>query len=803
MEEIKACISSPQAFQLNINTVVDKLKKENDLAPNFIQFADEIFQSNEKLLKKYLVLMIIREAVYTSPVGSVTNKLASNNSILNYLQEIVMFQPGSEDEFKGIYKFENDTPQIAIKYFNLILELIKFLAEKYPVSQTNKPTKFKIMYDRLVQQDIVFPKQIRELTADINEIEDAVEDNQPVKRYQAQQMEQNQENGIHQLEELQIEMNDQIDTIWDMLNDQNCNPEGAKDMLQFYCDTFKESDAKLQQLEYELSDKLSQQQKDQIELLCNFIKIFNLKFNHFERNKTKNGFLEFQHAVLTEASKITKKNYTPSDAYQKSKIQPLSPIRQVGQDETQDASRFNEITNTQIEKKEKIVQQSNYQRELEQQQQQQQQIDQSRSQNKVKQVEKQKVIQSQQYNQYDDPDPTDIQNQLLQQQIQYDQQQQQKQYQDQQKYQIQQDQQKYQIQQDYNHQKSSKPAQQNNTLLLETDYSQFEQTIPSQNRNQFAQDYYQQPSKQEDKHGSLEQYQDQYTQKPQGMKLTFGNRIEQEQDQKREGSSQVQSKEVRNTGHNLQQQQYDVFQQQVSAPYPGYQQNNQFLDIFQKLSKSGYTQKMIDVWKKTCLLGKGNLFENDLIRVYCTFGLQFQVLNNKNYLKISLYILNKIDQSLSINIKFQGDKSTKFWIKSDNKKVLERELQYLIVVDECKELINCQIQIDNQILNVLLPTSQYNFIDFLDLRAEIFQVKIKDVRFYQSQPFRLQIGWDTFKKIRFTEVNNYYGKGFVIIQLGATYGNNNYVRVMMIEKNIWIVEATDQNLIPQLLFLFS
>ncbi|CAD8199772.1 unnamed protein product [Paramecium octaurelia] len=787
MEEIKVCVSSLKGFQLNINTVVDKLKKENDLAPNFLQFADETFQSNESLLKKYLVLMIIREAVYTNPVGTVTNKLASNNSVLNYLQDIVMFQPGSDDEYKGIYKFENDTPKIAIKYFNLILELIKFLAEKYPVTQTNKPTKFKIMYDRLVQQDIVFPTQYKELVANINEIEDVVEDNQPVKRYQVQQMEPNQENGIHQLEELQIEMNDQIDTIWDMLNDQNCNPEGAKDMLQFYCDTFKESDAKLQQLEYELSDKLSQQQKDQIELLCNFIKIFNLKFNHFERNKTKNGFLEFQHAVLSEASKITKKNYTPSDAYQKSKIQPLSPIRQVGQDETQDVSRFNELTNTQIEKKEKIFQQNNYQRELEQQQQQQQQqqVDQSRAQNKVKQVEKQKVIQSQQYNQYDDPDPTDIQNQLLQQQIQYDQQQQQKQYQEQQK---------YQIQQDQHHQKSSKPVQQNNTLLLETDYSQFEQTIPSQNRNQFAQDYYQQPQKQEDKHGSLEQYQDQFTQKPQGMKLTFGNSIDQGQDQKKEGSSQVQFKEVRNAGHNLQQQQYDVFQQQISAPYTGNQQNNQILDIYQKLSKSGYTQKMIDVWKKTCLLGKGNLFENELIRVYCTFGLQFQVLNNKNYLKISLYIFNKIDQSLSINIKFQGDKSTKFWIKSDNKKILDRESQYLIVVDECKELINCQIQIDNQILNVLLPTSQYNFIDFLDLRAEIFQVKIKDVRFYQSQPFRLQVGWDTFKKIRFTEVNNYYG---------ATYGNNNYVRVMMIEKNIWIIEATDQNLIPQLLFLFS
>ncbi|CAD8113374.1 unnamed protein product [Paramecium sonneborni] len=771
MEEIKLCISSPQGFQLNINKVLDKLKKENDFAPNFLQFANEIFQSDEILLKKYLILMIIRESVYTNQIGSVTNKLASNSSILNYFQEIVMFQPGSDDEYKGIYRFENDTPQIAIKYFNLILELIKFLAEKYPETQTKKSTKFKLLYDRLIQQGIIFPTENIELIAKINDIEEAVQENQPIKKPQVQQIESNRETGIHQLEELQIEMNEQIDTIWDMLNDQNCDPDGAKDMLKIYWDTFKESDAKLKQLEYELTEILSQQQKDQIELLCNFIKTFNLKFNHFERNKTKNGFLEFQHSVLTEASKITKKTYTPSDAYQKSKIQPLSPARQNGHDDTQDISRQNDITSTQIEKKEKVVSQVNYQKELEQQK----QFDQSKFQDRSKYVEKQKVA-KQQYNQYDEYDTLNEQNQF--QQYQNDQQLLQNQFQEQQH---------YHNQQDQNQTKYIKPPNQSNTLLLETELSQFEQNIPQQHKNHFAQDYYQQQVKQEDNQNSLEQYQDQYTQKPQGMKLTFGNSIEQGQDQRNKIQSQVQYKELKDLQKYPQQPEYGV-------SYSGSKQNSQIMDMQQKLSRSGYTQKMIDIWKKTCLLGKGNLFENELIRVYCTFGLQYQVLNNKNYLKISMYILNKIDQNLSINIKFQGDKSTKFWIKQDNKKILERESQSVIIVDECKELINCKIQIDNQFFNVFLPTSQYNFIDFVDLRPEIYQIKVKDVQFYQSQPFRLQVGWETFKKIRFTEVNNYYG---------AAYGNNNYIRVVMVEKNNWIIEATDQNLIPQLLFLFS
>ncbi|CAD8082983.1 unnamed protein product [Paramecium primaurelia] len=775
MEQIKICISSLQGFQYNLNKVLDKFKKENDLATTFIQFADEIFQSNENLLKKYLLLMIIREAVYTNPIGSVTNKLASNNSILNYLQEVVMFQPGSDDEYKGIYRFENDTPQIAIKYFNLILELIKVLAEKYPVTSSKKSTKFKILYDRLIQQGIIFPKYYRELTADINEIEDAVEESQPVKRNQLQQMEPHRENGIQQLEELQIEMNDQIDTIWDMLYDQNCNPEGAKDMLQFYCDTFKESDAKLQQLEYELSDKLNQQQKDQIEMLCNFIKIFNLKFNHFERNKTKNGFFEFQHAVLTEAAKITKKQYTPSDAYQKSKIQPLSPLRQIGQDDTQDITRLNDLTSTQIQMKEKVVSQINQQVQSEQQK----QFDQSKLQDNSKQVDKQQVISQSQYNQYDQYDQYDQFNQQNQfQQQQYNQQillnQQQEQYQ-------------YQQQQKQPQQTTFTPDNTNNPLLLETDYQQFEQSIPKQHQNYFSWDQYQQPYKQEDNSKTLEYQQDKQDQKLKGMKLSFGNVVDKEQDYNNQGSSQVQFKEIKNTEQYTQQQ----IQQN---DHSGYLLNTQFLDIQQKLIRYGYTQQMIDVWKKTCLLGQGNLFENEFIRVYCTFGLQYQVLNSKNYLKISLQIFKKSGLNLPINIKFQGDRSTKFWIKQENRNILEQEQQYILIVDECKDIIISRIQIENQFFSVLLPTNQYNFIEFLDIRPEIFQIKIKDILFYKSQPFRLQISQELFKKIGFIEMNNYYG---------AVYENNNYIKVVMIEKNIWIIEATDQYLIPQLLFLFS
>ncbi|CAD8194701.1 unnamed protein product [Paramecium octaurelia] len=769
MEQIKICISSLQEFQFNLHKVLDKLKNENDLAITFLQFADEIFQSNESLLKKYLLLMIIRDAVYSNPIGSVTNKLASNNSLLNYLQEVVMFQPGSDDEYKGIYRFENDIPQIAIKYFNLILELIKYLAEKYPVSQSKKPTKFKILYDRLIQQRIIFPKYNRELTADVNEIEEAAEESQPVKRHQVQQMEPSRESGIKQLEELQLEMTEQIETIWDMLYDQNCNPEGAKDMLQFYCDTFKESDAKLQQLEYELSDKLNQQQKDQIEILCNFIKIFNLKFNHFERNKTKNGFLEFQHAVLTEASKITKKNYTPSDAYQKSKIQPLSSTRQIGQDDTQDVAKSNDLT--QIHAKEKVVSQINFQAQSDLQKQHDQQIMQDNS----KQVDKLKGPSQSQYNQYDDYDSFNQQNQFEQQQ--YDQQFQLNQ---------QQQQQDYQYFQEKPQQNSFQPVNQNNPHQLETDYQQFEHKIPQQHQNYFSQDYYQQPIKQEWGSSNMEQYQDQFNQKPIGMKLTFGNGTDLEQDQMDKGSSQVQFKEIRHS----EEQKY----QQYQNDYSGQQLNSQSLELYQKLSRSGYSLQMIDIWKRTCLSGQGNLFENELIRVYCTFEFQYQVLNGKNYLKISLFIFNKSEQNWPINIKFQGDRSTKFWIKQDNRKVLERELQYLIMVDECKEPINCKIQIENKFFNVLLPTNQFNFIDLLDLRPEIMQIKVKDVQFYKSQRFRLQVGLETLKKLRFAEVSNYYG---------AAYGNNEYIKVVMVDKNIWIIEATDQQLIPQLLFLFS
>ncbi|CAK57992.1 unnamed protein product (macronuclear) [Paramecium tetraurelia] len=737
MEQIKICISSLQEFQFNLNKVLDKLRKENDLANTLIQFADETFRSNESLLKKYLLLMIIRDAVYTNPIGSVTNKLANNNSLLNYLQEVVMFQPGSDDEYKGIYRFENDIPQIAIKYFNLILELIKCLAEKYPATSSNKPTKFKILYDRLIQQGIIFPKHNLELTANVNEIEEAAEESQPVKRNQVQQIEPSRQSGIKQLEELQLEMTDQIETIWDMLYDQNCNPDGAKDMLQFYCDTFKESDAKLQQLEYELSDQLTQQQRDQIEILCNFIKIFNLKFNHFERNKTKNGFLEFQHAVLTEASKITKKNYTPSDAYQKSKIQPLSSTRQIGQDDTQDVARLND--HTQIQVKQQVVSQINYQAQSDLQRQHEQQIMQDNS----KQVDKLKGTSQPQHNQYNEYDTFNQQNQFQQQQ--YDQQ-----------FQLNQQQQKqdYQYFQEQPQQNSFKPIKQNNPHQLETDYQQFEQNIPKQHQNYFSQDYYQSPTKLEGSSNNIEQYQDQFNQKPNGMKLTFGNGTDQEQDQTNKGSSQVQFKEIRNS----EQQKY----QQKQNDSSGYQLNSQSLDLYQKLSRSGYSLQMIDIWKNTCLSGQGNLFENELIRVYCTFGFQYQVLNGKNYLKISLFIFNKTEQNWPINIKFQGDRSTKFWIKQDNRKVLERELQYLIMVDECKDPIICKIQIENMFFNVLLPTNQFNFIDFFDLRPEIMQLKVKDAQFHKSQPFRLQVGLETLKKLRFAVVNDYYGNGLVL-----------------------------------------
>lgn len=52
-----------------------------------------------------------------------------------------------------------------------------------------------------------------------------------------------------------------------------------------------------------------------------------------------------------------------------------------------------------------------------------------------------------------------------------------------------------------------------------------------------------------------------------------------------------------------------------------------------------------------------------------------------------------------------------------------------LVIGESNNLINCKIQVENYIFNVFLPTLRFNFIDFLDIRSDIFNVKSKQSSF--------------------------------------------------------------------------
>lgn len=52
-----------------------------------------------------------------------------------------------------------------------------------------------------------------------------------------------------------------------------------------------------------------------------------------------------------------------------------------------------------------------------------------------------------------------------------------------------------------------------------------------------------------------------------------------------------------------------------------------------------------------------------------------------------------------------------------------------LVIGESSNIINCKIMVDNYIFNVFLPTLRFNFIDFSDIRPDIFYVKSKQCSF--------------------------------------------------------------------------
>ncbi|KAM3147042.1 hypothetical protein pb186bvf_000758 [Paramecium bursaria] len=277
--------------------------------------------------------------------------------------------------------------------------------------------------------------------------------------------------------------------------------------------------------------------------------------------------------------------------------------------------------------------------------------------------------------------------------------------------------------------------------------SQLQQQPPIEQRSQFQQSYYEQSQ-------NNIQYQQIDEQLQNSMKLTFGSRMGLEQSQ---------------TAKQNQSQYY------------------QDSSIQELLEKCKYNQRMINEWKKVCLLNQGTIFENDAITINCTTQQQPQILNQQMYLNIKLNFINKSDYNIPVQINYGGDKKVSFWVRNQTK-ILESEFNQQVISGITLSPIVGTIILQDQKVHFALPTTIYNFQEQKDIRNEIFNAKVQKVEF-KSQYFQLRQSDETLRKIRFCSLANR--------EYGAIYGND----LIKISGNY--ILCTNHDLLTTMAFLLS
>ncbi|CAD8043840.1 unnamed protein product [Paramecium primaurelia] len=781
--QIQTATQDKAAYNRNAQKIIDKLKANDlELIDATLEYALQVFNSNEPPLRKLLILRLIKDAIVIKS-SKFINKYIQTRPLLTFIGNICTHKLGDSNPNRGADLFQGQDPQSSIEFLNLTLELVEFLATTFPKDSKGAPTKFKIQYDELVQMGVKF----RPLSSLILPFDPNKASQEP----KSKPLDNNKER-----DETMLKLNQSKQTIYqdiEMINETLINDSDMtyiNEVLVTYSESMNVMEKTFENLINKAQNYegvLNEDELAELYALKDFVQKFQkYYYGYLEKECTSGAYNSLKKKTLAHIQKIQNKDfeYPPPQQQKQQKSQKF----QQSQFQNEDEMLRRAIEESKIQQQQSQIQQKQFEEKKKQEEIKRQQeeelrqakireeqirVEEQRRENERKEHERQEQVKQEQLRQ-EEKKREQLKLELLKQEQNRLEVQQQ----------LQQKQKQKEIEDYWNNQfqNPNKDNQQYMTQIKQGSHINPQQQQYQQQQQQYLQSSFQQQKQHQQSNNTVQNHtytnvDQQYHQK-QTIKQTNDNQFEQnyniseipnqnhlQGNNKREQlpmnhitSNIGKKKEFQENFDGLSQstltQQYYPLKMDQQIPlkqYLGMQvkyDNSQF----ELLHTYGLTESQKKRFKIATLKGKAALVNSPQLQVGIKQVLQYVPLKEKNYLKLILYIGNKTQSNFeNCRMQFEGDNNQfSMWLKPDRiadkieaGQQVQQEVIGIFKQFENYRLVNVIFSAEwanKQITsNFFLTTSLVSFMDFKDISLQIFRTKwrLKKQQVFKGETFLL------------------------------------------------------------------
>ncbi|CAK90563.1 unnamed protein product (macronuclear) [Paramecium tetraurelia] len=773
--QLQTVTQDQAAYNRNAQKIIEKLKANDiELIDATLEYAVQIFNSNEPPLKKLLILRVfsilsqlIKDAILIKS-GKFINKYIQTRPLMTFIGNICTHKLGDSNLNRGADLFYGQDSQSSIEFLNLALQLVEFLATTFPKDSKGAPTKFKIQYDELVQMGVKFPPQSSLiLPLDPNIVS------------------QKQQNNNKERDETMLKLNESKQTIYqdiEMINEtlvNNFDMGYINEVLVNLSESMNFIEKQFASLIYKANEYegvLSEDELAELHALQDFVKKFQIYYYAFlEQECSSDAYNQLKKRTLAHIQKIQNKDFDnpPPQQYKQTMQQQSQQFQSQFQNEDEMLKKAIEESkmwqqNSQIQQKQfneqKKLLEINKQQEdqhlaklrEEQIKQEQSRAEEQRRENERKEKEKQEQIRYEQIRQ----------EQVKQEQLRLEEnrkgQLKLEQVKSEQKrseaIQQQQSQMKQKEIENYWNNQFQTPNPDNQQYITLTKLGS--NTIPQKQQQQaqsFMESSFQQKKSANQQQNGIINTNYMYSTVNQQQKQAYANQFEQNNNNFQQFHDQNTREQLpmnHITSNIGKRKEFDenfdglsqstltqsFFPLKMDQQIPIKQYIGKFVKYdntqFELLHMYGLTESQKKRFKIATIKGRATLVNSPQLQVGIKQELQYVPLKEKIYLKLTLYIGNKTQSNFdSCKIQFEGDsKQFSMWLKPDKMvdkieagQQIQQEVIGIFKQYENYRLVNVLFAsqwANKQISsNFFLTTTLVSFMDFKDISLQIFRTK--------------------------------------------------------------------------------